>query len=69
MQADKIPMAPPRTRSGAESSTSVLCMAANADSAAPMTTINAMQAPNERDPESATSRSGATSTAVAKSRG
>ena len=30
MQADRMPMAPPRTRSGAASRTSVLCIAANA---------------------------------------
>ena len=67
MHADRIPIAPPRTRSGAESSTSVLCIAANPDSAAPMTTSSATHARNEREPDSATRRTGATSTEAANS--
>ena len=61
-------MAPPRASSGAESSTSVLCIAAKPDSAAPITMSSARQSQGDRVAAKATRRNGATSTDSAKIR-
>jgi hypothetical protein len=59
MHADRIPIAPPRRRSGASRSTSVLCIAAKADSTIPIATSSITHTGSQREIESATSRAGA----------
>jgi hypothetical protein len=67
MQAERMPMARPRLASGAESSTRVLCIAANPDSQAPIST-SGRQAQGQRTLVKASSRNGATRTQSANTR-